>query len=83
MDPLDPADYERIKPPKKGKPYPYKCRYCGAPATWRETFKSRDRRRCRVTWCVCDRCYRDAGGTMHVGQQPRHSAPLAPGHLEP
>jgi len=44
MDPLDPADYERIKPPKKGKPYPYKCRICGAPAAWRETFKSRDRR---------------------------------------
>jgi len=57
-------DYERIKAPKRGRLYPYVCRYCGAPATWRETFKSRDRRRCRVTWCVCDRCYRDAGGTM-------------------
>ncbi|WP_214084025.1 hypothetical protein [Methanoculleus sp.] len=52
-----PTDYERIKPPKKGRPYNYKCRYCGAPAAWKETFESRDRRRCRAVWCICDECY--------------------------
>ena len=64
MDPLDPADYERIKPPKKGKPYPYKCRICGAPAAWTETFAARDRRHRLVSWRICEQCYRDAGGTM-------------------
>ena len=64
MDPPDPDDYERIKPLKKGKPYSYKCRYCGAPATWKETFASRDRRHRLVSWRICEQCYRDAGGTM-------------------
>ena len=43
-----PIEYERIRPPKRGRPFPYKCRRCGALATWKETFASRDRRRCRV-----------------------------------
>jgi len=43
MDPPDPDDYERIKPLKKGKPYSYKCRYCGAPAAWKESLPVRDR----------------------------------------
>jgi len=64
MDPLDPADYERIKPPKKGKPYPYKCRICGAPAAWTESLPARDRRHRLVSWRICEQCYRDAGGTM-------------------
>ena len=58
---LNPADYERITRPKKGRPYSYKCRYCGAPAAWKETFKARDRKRRRAVWCICDRCYQAAG----------------------
>jgi len=46
-------DYERIKPPRRGRAYPYKCRSCGAPAMWKETLVSRDRRRFRMPWCVC------------------------------
>lgn len=53
-----PIEYERITQPKKGRPYNYKCRYCGAPATHRETFESRDRRRCRMPWCLCDECHK-------------------------
>ena len=60
MIPLNPADYERIKPPKKGKPYPYKCRICGAPAAWTETFAARDRRQNLVSWRICDRCLQAA-----------------------
>lgn len=32
MIPLDPADYEPIKPARSGKPWPpVRCFYCGAP----------------------------------------------------
>lgn len=62
-----PIDYEPIKPPKKGRVYHYKCRRCGAPATWKETFESRDRRRCRAVWCICDKCYQAAKDGRHDG----------------
>lgn len=55
--PMPAIDYERIKPPRRGRAYPYKCRSCGAPAMWKETLVSRDRRRFRMPWCVCDRCH--------------------------
>ena len=61
-------DYERITRPKRGRPYPFKCRRCGSPATWKETLESRDRRRFRVPWCICDRCYQAATGE-HTGNQ--------------
>lgn len=62
MIPIVPEDYERLPQRKKDRPYTYKCRYCGAPASWRETFAARDRRGVRVPWCICDACYREAGG---------------------
>ena len=55
-------DYERITRPKRGRPYPFKCRRCGALATWKETFASRDRRHFRTPWCLCDRCLEATGG---------------------
>ena len=61
-------DYERITRPKRGRPYTYMCRQCGSPATWKETLESRDRRRFRVPWCICDRCYQAATGE-HTGNQ--------------
>ncbi len=61
-------DYERITRPKRGRPYTYKCRRCGSPATWKETLESRDRRRFRVPWCICDECYQAATGE-HTGNQ--------------
>ncbi|GEM_PF-1675100 len=57
-----PIEYERIRPPKKGQPFPYKCRICGAPAEWKETFKSRDRRRRVTPRRVCDQCFEATGG---------------------
>jgi hypothetical protein len=57
-----PIEYERIRPPKRGQPYSFKCRRCGAPATWKETLASRDRRRWRATWCICDQCFEATGG---------------------
>ena len=64
MIPLDPADYEPIKPARSGKPWPpVRCYYCGAPAvTYRETFASRDRESRCQTRGVCDECYQAAGG---------------------
>ena len=62
MSPRGPIDYERIRPAKRGRPYPFKCRRCGALATWKETFASRDRRHFRTPWCLCDRCLEATGG---------------------
>jgi len=79
MDPPNPDDYERIKPPKKGRPYPYKCRYCGAPAAWKEALTARDRRRRRVSWCICDQCYRQAVDARPDQDNKRQLT----GHMEP
>jgi hypothetical protein len=57
-----PIEYKRIRPNKKGHLHPYKCRRCGALATWKETFASRDRRMFTVSWCLCDRCVEETGG---------------------
>ena len=79
-------DYERIKAPKRGKPYPYVCRYCGAPATWKETLASRDRESRCQTRGVCDACYQAAREGRHDGiiykQRRRQRPPVeaAPSH---
>ncbi len=68
MIPLDPADYEPIKPARSGKPWPpVRCYYCGAPATYRETFASRDRESRCQTRGVCDACYQAAREGRHDG----------------
>ena len=58
-----PIEYEHIRPLKKGQKNPYKCRRCGALATWKETFASRDRRHYRTPWCLCEQCLEATGGT--------------------
>jgi len=68
MTPLDPADYELIRPARSGKPWPpVRCYYCGAPATYRETFASRDRESRCHTRGVCDDCYQAAREGRHDG----------------
>lgn len=68
MIPLNPADYEPIKPARSGKPWPpVRCLYCGAPATYRETFASRDRESRRHTRGVCEDCYQAAREGRHDG----------------
>jgi len=68
MTPLDPADYELIRPARSGKPWPpVRCYYCGAPATYRETFASRDRESRCHTRGVCDDCYQAAAEGRHEG----------------
>lgn len=87
MIPLDPADYEPIKPARSGKPWPpVRCYYCGAPATYRETFASRDRESRCQTRGVCDACYQAAREGRHDGiiykQRRRQRPPVeaAPSH---
>ncbi len=48
------------------RPHPDRLR--ADPAAWKETFASRDRRRFRVPWCICDECYQAATGE-HTGNQ--------------
>jgi len=80
MAPITPDDYERIKPPKKGRPYPYKCRICGFPAAWVETFAARDRRQNLISWRICDQCYRQAAAHQCPDQDNKRQLP---GHLDP
>ena len=84
---LNPADYEPIKPARSGKPWPpVRCYYCGAPATYRETFASRDRESRCQTRGVCDECYQAAREGRHDGiiykQRRRQRPPVeaAPSH---
>ncbi len=51
-------EYEPITQRRTSRTYPYQCRRCGAPATWQETFKSRDRRGgMLIGRRLCDSCY--------------------------
>ncbi|MCC7555352.1 MAG: hypothetical protein KO254_04420 [Methanoculleus marisnigri] len=83
MIPLNPADYELIKPARSGKPWPaFKCYYCGKPASYRESFEARDREGRCYTRCVCDDCYQAAREDRHDGivyrqRRSKHSGNFA------
>jgi len=59
---IDPADYERIKPSKIHHRRPYPCRFCGEPATWKESFAARDRDGRCYARALCEECYQQATG---------------------
>jgi hypothetical protein len=68
MIPLDPHDYEILRPPRSGRPWPgLKCLYCNAPARYQETYQARDRGRRKAARGVCEECYQAAIAGRHDG----------------
>ncbi len=82
MIPLNPTDYEPIRPARSGKPwYSLRCYYCNAPASYKETFTSRDREDRANGRGVCTACYQAAREGRHDGivyRQRKMAASMTP-----